>query len=72
MLDPNRAIEIEYRISHRHKDGSYAEMQEVRQHHSPSDHDQERSWGIRRIFRCNTCEEYATIVAGAEGGVPDR
>jgi hypothetical protein len=72
MFDSSRIVEIEYRISHRHKDGSYAEMEEVRQHHSPAEHDPERSWGMRRIFRCKTCEEYATIVPGREGGVPDR
>ncbi|HEY7522820.1 MAG TPA: hypothetical protein VH720_04075 [Candidatus Limnocylindrales bacterium] len=71
MIDPSRMVELEYRISHRHKDGSFAEMEEVRSHHSPADHDPERSWGVRRIFRCKTCEEYATIVPGQEGG-PDR
>jgi hypothetical protein len=72
MFDSSRIVEIEYRISHRHKDGSYADMEEIPQHHSPVPHDPERSWGVRRIFRCKTCDEYATIVPGGEGGVPDR
>jgi hypothetical protein len=41
-------------------------MQEI-SHSSPSSHDAERSWGIRRIFRCKTCDEYATIEPGADG-----
>jgi hypothetical protein len=71
-MDQARLFEIQYLISHRHKDGSYAEMEEVSHRHDPSQHDQERLWGNRRIFKCKTCEEYATIVPGEEGGVPDR
>jgi hypothetical protein len=70
-MDPSRIVEVEYRLAHRHKDGSYGEMEEI-QHHSPADHDPERQWGLRRIFRCRSCEEYATVVPGVEGGVPDR
>jgi hypothetical protein len=63
-VDPR--TNIEYLLQHRHSDGSYSQMEEVRRHHDPSQHDQERSWGFRRIFRCTTCEEMATIVPGAE------
>ena len=68
-MDQHRFIEVQYKISHRHKDGSYADMEEVTDHHDPSAHDQERSWGLRRIFKCRTCEEWATVVPGAEGDV---
>jgi hypothetical protein len=72
MLDPSRVYEIQYRISHRHKDGSYGEMAEIA-HHDSSQHDPERGWlKGSRIFKCTSCEEYATIVPGAEGGVPER
>jgi len=64
-MDPNMIIGEYYLLQHRHKDGSWAEMEEVA-HHSPAAHDQERSWGFRRIFRCRTCEESATIMPGAE------
>ncbi len=63
-------LELQYRIDHLHRDGSWGEMVEDRSHHSPSDHDPERAWGLRRIFRCSSCEESATIVPGDEGGLP--
>ncbi len=65
-MDSNSLIADYYLLSHRHKDGSWGEMQEL-PHHSSAEHDQERFWGIRRIFKCKTCEEYATVVMGAEG-----
>ena len=39
-------------IEHRHEDGSWSEMVEERRPHDAADHDAERSWGLRRIFRC--------------------
>jgi hypothetical protein len=69
MMDQNRFNEM-YRIEHRHKDGSWAEMAEVRSHHDAAEHDPERSWGIRRLFRCKTCEEELTISPGGEGAGP--
>jgi hypothetical protein len=66
----DRTFEILYRIEHRHHDGSWGEMVEDRAHHSPSDHDPERSWSLRRIFRCTSCEEAVTVIPGEEGGVP--
>ena len=59
-----RVFEIEYHLSHRHKDGSYADMEEV--HHSSASHDGERLWGIKRLFKCKTCDEWATIMPGGE------
>ena len=46
-------------------------MEEVRQHHDAAQHDPERSWGIRRLFRCKTCEEELTISPGGEGGAAE-
>ena len=65
-MDQQR-FELNYQVMHRHKDGSWAEMQEVPSHRDPSAHDPERSWSLRRIFKCKTCEEWATVVPGAEG-----
>ena len=70
-MDQTRFIELQYRIEHRHKDGSWAEMEEVRSHHDAAEHDPERSWGIRRLFRCKTCEEELTISPGSEGAGPE-
>jgi hypothetical protein len=72
-MDNLRFVEAAYRIQHRHRDGSWAPMEEdtTTRHRSPADHDPERDWSRGRIFRCKSCDESVTIVPGAEGGVPD-
>jgi hypothetical protein len=60
-MDPARLVEIEYRVSHRHNDGSSSPMVEVTSHHDAAEHDPERRWGLRRIFRCTSCAESITI-----------
>jgi hypothetical protein len=65
-----RIVEMAYRIDHRHSDGSWGEMVEDRSHHSPANHDPERNWSLRRIFRCTSCEESVTLIPGEEGGPP--
>ena len=69
-MDQARIIEMALRIEHRHSDGSWGELQEDRGHHSPADHDPERTWKSGRIFRCTSCDESLTIVPGSEGGPP--
>jgi hypothetical protein len=61
---------MEYKIQHRHGDGSWAPMDEVPREHGPADHDPERSWGFRRIFRCTRCDETVTVTPGDEGAPP--
>ncbi len=63
-MDPARLVEMEFRISHSHNDGSSSPMVEV-PHHDPAAHDPERHWGFRRIFRCTSCEETITIEPGS-------
>jgi hypothetical protein len=65
-MDQQRFAE-QFRLEHRHGDGSWGQMTEVRSHHDPADHDVERAWARRRIFKCGGCEETATIVPGEEG-----
>jgi hypothetical protein len=60
-MDQIRREAEEYRLEHRHGDGSWAPMSEERSHHAPSDHDPERSWGRRRLFRCIRCDETVLI-----------
>jgi hypothetical protein len=61
-MDQMRFVEIQYRIEHRHKDGAWGVMEEVRQHHGAADHDPERKWGLKRIFRCTSCDEQITVI----------
>jgi hypothetical protein len=65
-----RIREIEFQISHRHNDGSWGRMEERPAHHDAAEHDPERSWSRRRIFRCTSCEESVTLIPGEEGGPP--
>jgi hypothetical protein len=70
-MDPARADFI-YRIEHRHNDGSWSEMREdERPHHDPAQHDDERLWGLRRVFRCTSCSEKVILVP-EEGGPPEE
>jgi hypothetical protein len=64
-VDPATRAEVEYRIQHRHRDGTWGDMHPVG-HHGPAAHDPERHWAFRRIFRCDTCEETVTISAEGE------
>jgi hypothetical protein len=64
-MDPARAEQL-YRLEHRHKDGSWAQMVEDRSHHSPAEHDPERAWSRGHFFRCKTCDETAIIIPPEE------
>jgi hypothetical protein len=64
----DRSFEILYRIEHRHSDGRWGDMVEDRAHHDSAQHDPERGWNLRRIFRCTSCEESLTLIPGEEGG----
>jgi hypothetical protein len=69
-MDQSRSVELQYRIEHRHPDGSWSEMAEERRPHDAADDDQERSWGLRRFFRCPRCDEQVTLEPGPEGDQP--
>ena len=68
-MDISRIRELEYRISHRHRDESWGEMVEVPQHHTAVEHDPERQWlDDGRLFKCTTCDEWAIVrKSDAEG-----
>jgi hypothetical protein len=66
-------IELNYRVEHRHHDGSWGEMVEDRsRHHDSTAHDPERNWGLRRIFRCTSCDEAVTLIPGDAGAEPEE
>ena len=52
--------EIYYRIQHRHKDGSWGDME--LSPHSPASLDPERRWSFAKLFRCTSCDEGVTVV----------
>jgi hypothetical protein len=69
-MDQLRSSGVQYRIDHRHKDGSWAEMAEDRQPHDAADVDAERFWGVRRLFRCRTCDESVMLEPGDGAAQP--
>ena len=71
-MDQLRFVETQYRLEHRHNDGSYAPMQEQPLHHGAAEHDPERQWGRGRIFRCTTCDEAVTLLPADEPGAARR
>ena len=65
-------FEVYYKVSHRHKDGGWGDMEEVPSHHSAPAHDKERMWGIGRLFRCTSCDEDVTLVPPGSGTEPHQ
>ena len=63
-------FEVYYKVSHRHKDGSWGEMEGVPQQ-APA-HDQERLWGLGRLFRCTSCDEGVTLVPSGSEPAPHQ
>lgn len=61
-MDQGRMYEAMYKVGHRHKDGSWADIAEVRPPHDVADLDPEREWAVSRLFRCRTCEEGVELV----------
>ena len=72
-MDQARIGEAQYRLTHRHADGSWGEMIEMPLQHDPAAHDPERRWGLGRLFRCSVCDEAVSIApAGAGGGTAEE
>jgi hypothetical protein len=67
-MDTSRVRLAEYQIGHRHKDGAWGEMQPVE--HTNVDHDPERRWGLGKLFKCTSCEEWAFIQPVGSDGEP--
>jgi hypothetical protein len=63
-MDPNLRITQEFRLEHRHGDGSFATMREIE--HDSSSHDGERSWLRRRLFRCDACSDVVAVTTGGD------
>ena len=69
-MDPNLRIAQEFRIEHRHSDGTWSPLEP--NHHGPAEHDAERSWLKRTIYRCPSCDQTVTVTEGVvEDGPPE-
>jgi hypothetical protein len=70
-MDPNLRIAQEFRIEHRHGDGSWSPLEPI--HHDSAAHDGERAWIRRPTFRCSSCDQTVMLSeAGDEDEAPLR
>jgi hypothetical protein len=71
-MDPVLRIGQELFLKHRHDDGSWSPMERVE--HDATDHDAERSWQRRTIFRCKACDEQVSVSDDGNDaeGAPER
>lgn len=70
-MDANFRIGQESLLQHQHGDGSWWPME---REHDSADHDAERSWLRRTIFRCSNCDHAVAVTEGGvdEEGEPER
>jgi hypothetical protein len=61
-MDLLRAYEAEYRLQHRHADGSWVELEPKPDNHDSATTDPERQWPNGQVFRCPACSEQITVV----------
>ncbi|HEY8870546.1 MAG TPA: hypothetical protein VIM30_14315 [Candidatus Limnocylindrales bacterium] len=61
-MDLLRSMEAQYRISHRHSDGSWVELEPKPDSHDPAATDPEREWPNGKVFRCASCYEEVVLV----------
>ena len=69
-MDANLRIAQDLQLEHRHSDGSWSPLEPAP--HGEPEHDSERLWLSRRIFRCPTCDEQVAVTEGADEGGPGR
>jgi hypothetical protein len=70
VTDP-RIQQLQYQVEHQHSDGSWGQLVEERRHVDSVEHDPERGWALRRIFRCTTCDETVAITPAEDAPSPD-
>jgi len=59
-MDLARSAEFQLRVTHRHNDGSWSDL-EPRPDHDPAAHDPEQRWGGSQLFVCRTCDEQVRV-----------
>ena len=71
-MDLARSAEFQLRLSHRHNDGSWSEL-EARPGHDPAERDPEHYWGASQLFVCRACDEQVRVeVSGDSPSDPPR
>jgi hypothetical protein len=63
-MDLARSAEFQLRLSHRHTDGTWSDL-ERRPGHDPAERDPEQHWGSQ-IFVCPSCDEQVRVETAGE------
>ena len=63
-MDLSRLAEANFRLQHRHSDGSWSPLEPAPDHHDAAQHDAERAWATGKIYVCTTCDEQVRVVTG--------
>jgi hypothetical protein len=58
-MDPRLMNPDVFRIEHRHRDGSWGELEPVP--HDAAEHDAERAWMRGKVFRCTHCDQQVQV-----------
>ena len=61
---PNADLTALFSLEHSHSDGSSHPME--LEHHDPAQHDPERSWLRRHVYRCLNCKETVELIPNEE------
>ena len=64
-MDLARSAEFQFRLSHRHSDGTWADL-EPRPVVDPAERDPEPHWGGAQLFVCKTCDEQVRVETTGE------
>jgi hypothetical protein len=59
-MDLARSAEYQLRLTHRHNDGSWSEL-EPRETHDPATRDPEQHWGASKLYVCRACDEQVMV-----------
>jgi hypothetical protein len=75
-MNMNRMDYAEFRITHRHPDGSWGDLalvptagnREPSSEHDVAAHDPERQWHGGRLFRCTSCGQQVILTPAETSG----
>ena len=68
-MDLARSAEFQLRLSHRHNDGTWSDL-EPRPGHDPAERDPEQRWGASQLFVCRSCDEQVRVETSESSNPP--
>jgi hypothetical protein len=58
-MDLARSAEFQLRLTHRHSDGSWSELEP--RPHDAAERDPEQRWGASQLYVCRRCDEQVLV-----------